>query len=521
MNLPTAVDDLSLSRHEPLGSWLAQPYFERPDRRARSGANHALDNFVKEMQQDVHAAAAALRWAFLLFTLSDGSTLEVTDDGSELYKVFLDYQLELSRDHNGAKKSANRIRRNGLSAINLKLTVKIDTAAEPRDTEVATHVTGQGDQRSSGLDRISRSKPDHRPVKTDFQGSGPDTARDSVSGRGPNSASQQPTPSNATLPADGISVTKPNKRSAQKREKKRKASSQKPPVVSPSDASEDDHGPRKIHATTAASTSFHRTKRIVTNPCPPDKLTRISKNNQQARGETETQWHHMDSHSFDFASSLGSKDVRGSGLPLGGRKDERRLNASTQATQSSSHLKKVRKTTSAGTLPARPRKRLRRACTPDGEGDGFDSTQVSKLSFSEEPAVQQIINTGPLLAQGNARKGLKAQKKRTRLEFEAGFVACHEALPADSNELLGPDIRLKRPLPRKVCKRRSVSVTREERTARGVPRGEPSLEYVDQVIRDGATNALAVLREEVGPDVPDWTQIDEQDAEGDEQDEVE
>lgn len=159
--------------------------------------------------------------------------------------------------------------------------------------------------------------------------------------------------------------------------------------------------------------------------------------------------------------------------------------------------------------------------TLDGEPrEVSESTQNLGARFLQEPVIQGPLVSGSSSIQENVHVKPKARRKRTRPEFETGFVVSHESASADACEFLGPDIRALRPLPHKV--RNENLVLDEDTTARGVPCGVPSrvpsLEHADQLLRNVASNALAVLQAEVGPDVPDWTQGEEQDAECDDLD---
>ena len=162
---------------------------------------------------------------------------------------------------------------------------------------------------------------------------------------------------------------------------------------------------------------------------------------------------------------------------------------------------------------------------PTLDGEPTYSTHDSRAKFLEEPTTQGPLVTGPSLTQENIHVKTKAGRKRTRLEFETAFVTSDENASTNPQELLGPDIRLLRPLPKKVRDVCLVSIADKEGAVRGVPCGTPSLEHADQLLRDVASNELAKLREEAGPDVPDWTQDKEYDAVyedlgGDDQDEA-
>ena len=108
-----------------------------------------------------------------------------------------------------------------------------------------------------------------------------------------------------------------------------------------------------------------------------------------------------------------------------------------------------------------------------------------------------------------------ARRKRTRLVYKTGSIAPQESTQADYSELLGPDIRPSRPLPRKVRSERSVPLGDRDTSIHRIQDGLPSLQQADQLLRDVASNALALLEEGITPDIPDWTQDKEQDPEYD------
>ncbi|KAF8135406.1 hypothetical protein EV363DRAFT_1550177 [Boletus edulis] len=123
-----------------------------------------------------------------------------------------------------------------------------------------------------------------------------------------------------------------------------------------------------------------------------------------------------------------------------------------------------------------------------------------------EPTTRGPLVTDPPSTRRNIHVEPKARKKRNRLEFE---TTLDENASPDSHEALGPDDRQLRPLPKK------ISHVRSAQFVHGVPSGAPSLEHADQLLRDVASNALAVLAEGVQPDLPDWTQDKEHDEEDD------
>lgn len=339
----------------------------------------------------------------------------------------------------------------------------------------------------------------------------------------------------STLPA----TPRPSKCSTSKKEMKRKASSQKPPVITPSDVSEDDKEPCKTHGGAVANSISHRPKRIASNPCSqPHGLpgfknqmekkssTHKPKTNKQHRKDIvipEPQSALTSFRSDDFISLPNIPSIKGrrsAGFTHDGRKDSGTmiLKLPTQLTRESSNSRRLRKTKPVRSLQTRATKRLRRVSSSilDSEpGDGSKSTYNLRAKDLQEPAIQGPSVTSPPLTQENIQVESMARRKRTRLEFETGSVVSHEKATADSAEVLGPDIRQLRPLPQKICDRRLVPVADEDATVCGVPCGAPSLKYVDQLLQDAASNALAVLREGVGPDVPDWTQDDGHDAEYD------
>ena len=321
-------------------------------------------------------------------------------------------------------------------------------------------------------------------------------------------------------------AAKPSKRSTSKKEKKRKARSQKPSVITPSDASEDDKEPSKTHAVTSANSVSHRSKRrIASNPSPHDLLGVKDQVDQMNSAQRATINKHQpddtgstrnfqppspltSSPSDDFNSRSGVKGRHRAGLPLSGRKhDQPRFHVSTQPTRASLNSRRLRRIKSVRDSQPRANKRIRRASmsTLDGEsrkGRGF--TRDLRAKFLQEPTIRE-----PPLTRENIHVESKARRKRTRHEFETAFVASDENASANSHESLGPDVRSLRPLPQKVRDMHLGSAIS------GVPCGTSSLEHADQLLRDVASNALAILQEGVGPDIPDWTEDKEHDAECD------
>lgn len=347
------------------------------------------------------------------------------------------------------------------------------------------------------------------------------------------SVTQQESSVDSPLPE----FAKPSKRSMSKQEKKRKASSQKPPFSTPSDASEDDNlEPSGTHTVTAANSISHRSKRIASNPSRQshdllgvrnqvDKATSAHepKTNKQHREVTSVSRSLSpltSSWSEDSASHSNIKGRHSAGFPLSGRKHRRGkfFNASTQRTRATFNSRGLRKIKSVRGLQPPARKRMRQASmsTLDGEpGEGSDSTHDLRATFLQEPTTQGPLATGPPSIQEDIHVKAKARRKRTRLELESALATSDEVASASSYECLGPDNRVLRPLPKKVCSVRSVPVADEDRAIRGVPCGVSSLEHADQLLRDVASNELAVLREGVGTDLLDWTQDKEHDAECD------
>ncbi|KAH0827875.1 hypothetical protein J3R83DRAFT_3502 [Lanmaoa asiatica] len=499
MNLPKRVDDPSLLQHEPLCSYVAM--FEALEGESRSASKELVSGFVKAMGQDGQAAAAARKWAYLVFEddLSGESSFEVTDGGEELYKVFLEYQIRLCQDTNSACEYHAHVFRMGIGVIKLK-----DHGANTQHS-----IRGRGSQgRNKGHGNNSRphkiSDPNtvRRQVKTGVQcldaglahfsmmeavcedliESTGDTAISSSPGSGSHStttgsATQQEPPFDAP-PVTGTRLSilpeaavKPSKRS---RSKKRKASSQKPPLITPSDASEDDKEPSKTRSVTVANSISHRPKRVAPNPCrQPHDLLGV--NNQVAKKNLthglETNKQHREDTSISQAQS-----------PL-------------TSFQSDDFV----------SPPSVQGRRIAGFSLSDHK---HDEANILNVSTQLEP-----LPTGPLLTQENTRVESKTRRKRARLEFETRSVVSHENTSADSQELLGPDTRLLRPLPKKVRNGRLVLVADGDTVVRGVPCRAPSLEHADQLLRDVASNALAILREGVEPDIPDWTQDNEYDAE--------
>lgn len=342
---------------------------------------------------------------------------------------------------------------------------------------------------------------------------------------------------NDTPPSPGARLSmaaKPTQHSASKKEKKRKASSQKPPVITPSDASEDDkESPKTV---TVANSISHRPKRLAPDPCSqPHGLLAVKnqaikkslahgpKTNKQHREDTgisQPQSTLTDFQPNEFVSPPKGKGGPGAGFPLNDRKhDEARvLNVSTQPIRSDSSFKRLRKIKSVRDPQTRATKRLRPRSMSGEPEEGSKSIHELWARDPQEPTIQGPLSTGPPLTRGKIHVESTVRGKRTRLEFETGFVASHEKPSADCHEVLGPDIRSSpKRFPKKVGdgRRRLVPVVDEDTAVRGVPCGTSSLEHTDHLLRDAASKAQAVLQEEVGPDVQDWTQYEGHDAECD------
>ncbi|KAF8556398.1 hypothetical protein OG21DRAFT_1483158 [Imleria badia] len=573
MNLPQVVDDPSLLKQEPLCTYIA--IIECAGAQ-RSALKDAVSKFVEEMQKNGQAAAAAKRWACLMFEgiLSDESSFKLTDGGEELYKVFFEYQLLLhqGRQQENADKAQQyyvQVNRRGIDAIKAKLEgpgANTLHSARRRCTKGGSN--GQDNQRSfcsSGPMNTCRQvetgihPPDaslaHFPVMaaahSDLTSIGDITTSSSLR-RGSHSTMGGPViqePAFDPPAATGAQLftlpkaVKSSKRSISKKEKKRKASSQKPPVITPSDASEDDKEPSETHPVTSANSVSHRSKRIASNPSrqPHDlfgvkdqvdktdlaQRAKTSKQHPKSNGITRNSQPQSPLTSFLSDSFFSDPSIKGrhcAALPLSGRKRDRQrlLNVSTQPTRASSRPGRPRKIKSVRRPPARPSKRMRRASmsTLDGElGGGPESNHDLRAGFLQEPTIRAPLAIEPPSTREDIHVESKARRKRTRLQFEIASVASDGNPPANSHESLGPDVRSLRPLPTKVH-----DVTLGS-AANGVPCGTSSLEHADQLLRDVASNALAILQEGVVPDVPDWTEDKEHDEEcddlgGDDQDEA-
>ena len=306
---------------------------------------------------------------------------------------------------------------------------------------------------------------------------------------------------------------------ASKKEKKRKASSQKPSVITPSDASEDDKEPPKARVPSADSSIFHQSKRIA-NPSrqPHDRdllevKTRAHEaqiNKEHHKGSTSVSQAQLPLTMFppdDFVSHPGIGG-RGAAAPLNGRKHDSK-SVSSRSTRPSPNPRRPRKINPDRGAQAYANKRMRRASmsTLDGAApDGLESTYGSRARFIQEPTIRAALVTAPPLPGKNnhVASEVRSGRKRTRPEFETAFVASDENALADTPESLGPDVRLPRPLPKKVRDVHLPAVC-----------GAPTLEHADQFLRDVASNALVTLPEGVEPDVTDWTQDKEHDAECD------
>lgn len=480
------------------------------------------------------------------------------DGGNELYKVFLEYQTLLYRGSIGEAcryQLEARVVRMGIGTIKLK-----DHGANTGERGSEGKSKGRGSQHSSCPHKISGPKEVRHRVETsvqrpdaglacftmmeatclDLTESTGDVAMSSGVGCGSHStmsslANDVPPSIGARLPILPAAA-KPSKRSTSKRGKKRKASSQNPPVITPSDASEDDKEPSQTHVVTVANATSHRSKRSTPNPCSqphdlPGFKNRVDKKNLAHRPKTNKQ-HCEDTgisqpqstlagiRSDGFVPSPSIKGRRGAESPTNSRKDvETRVsNLTPQPTRASSNSGGLRKIKPVRDPQTRATKQLRGASMPtlDGEpGEESKSKHGLRAKVVQESITQVPLVTGPPLAQENNRVESKTRRKHTRFESETGFVASHAKASADSHEVLGPDVRLLRPLPKKVRDRRLVPIEDEDTAIRGVPCGASSLKHADRLLQDVASNALAILREGAGPDVPDWTQDEGHDAECD------
>ncbi|KAG8213942.1 hypothetical protein J3R82DRAFT_10688 [Butyriboletus roseoflavus] len=530
MNLPESVDDPSLLNHEPLLSHVT--LYETAIGPGRSEINRVVSSFVEAMQRDARAVAATKTWACLLFkeVFLNENSLEAMDGGKELYKAFLEYQVQLSKGRRHGSTDARscqaRILRRGIGAIKLK-----NRDANTQRSGGEGRGKGHDSQRSSRPHKISGAKKVRRQFEGGVQHPDTELTGDNAisSGSGCGSHSTIGTSANDTLLATGarqsVTAADPIKRSTSKKEKKRKASSQKPPVISPSDASEDDKELPKTRAATVANSMSRRPKRIAPNPTsrqPHDLLAvknQVDKKNH--RPKTNKQ-HREDTGISQPRSTLTSlrsdesdpppntKGRRDAGFPPNGRKPDEasNLNFSTQ-------LSSLRKVKSVRDPQTRATERFRRASMSALDGELREGSKSTHDLQAKEPTIQGPLSTGPPLTQENIHAKSTARRKRTRPEFETGFVVSHKKALADSHESLGPDVRSSRRLPQKVCDRRLVPVADQDTAVRDVPCGAPSL---DQLLRDVASNALAMLREGVRPDIQDWTQDEGHDAECDDLD---
>ncbi|KAG6375365.1 2OG-Fe(II) oxygenase superfamily-domain-containing protein [Boletus reticuloceps] len=512
MNLPVSVDDPSLREHEPLHSYIA--IFEEVRLGGqRAAANQVVSQFIKAMQQNDQAAAAAKKWACLVFTqdaLSEESTL--TDGGEELFRIFFKYEYVLCKEGaDEAFKYETQIHKRGIRAIKA-IEVKDNGGSTQRSAQERGH---QGITRRQAKPGANLSDAVLAPAaRLD------PTATVSSLGHGSRSRLASPairqgafdsTPASDARRSVLPMAAEPSTRLPPKKDKKRKASSQKPLVITPSDASEDD---KELHAVSTAGSISHRSKRIASNPRQThdsigdenqvDKANsahRAEESEQQRQGATSISQTESSLTSFrsdDLVSHPSMKGKRGAPPPLSGRKHggERCFNGSTLSTGRDFNSR-VRKTKSVGDLQPRRNKRLRRASKPILENAPEEGT---------EPTTRGPLVTGPPSTRRHIHVELKARKKRNRLEFE---TTLDENASPESHEVLGPDDRQLRPLPKKICHVRSAQFVH------GVPSGAPSLEHADQLLRDVASNALAVLGEGVEPDLPDWTQDKEHDEEDD------
>ena len=350
-------------------------------------------------------------------------------------------------------------------------------------------------------------------------GCGPQTTADSP-------ATQEEPPFDTVSCARPSTISDAAKRSISKT-KKRKPSSQNPPVITPSDASEDDNEPPKTRGVSVASSISHRSKRIVPNSScqPPDSLEikhQAVKENS-AHGPKKT---HREDSIFQPPSPLTSSHSStsrhsvGFSLSHSKRNNKQVSDASGRLNRASCNFRKRRKMKLTSALSTRPSKRPRCLSMPALGGKPEEVSKAPNVrAILHRSMIQTRPTTGLPLTRKNILAKAKARRKRTRPEFESGLVESVENVSVDFCEPLGPDSRPLRPLPRKVRKERLVPVADNDTVICGVPCGTPSrglsLECADQFLQDVGNNALAVLREGVGPDMSDWTQDREQDAECD------
>ncbi|KAF9227346.1 hypothetical protein BS17DRAFT_775348 [Gyrodon lividus] len=498
MNLPESVDDPSLLQHEPLLSHCAMLWDA-----SRSETRRVSLSFVRAMQIDPQAQVAVKRWASLLFRdyLAEEVSLEVMDGGQELYSVFFEYMRRL-RDPKTCKPSEylTQILKKGPWVLKLQ--------------NRGAHATRHHSQRSdNGAPRRDRVKHD----------TGNNVSSENVDQSVTDVVAINPENPRSTLPSGNPMV--PQEFAAQSRQskfkkgRKRKASSQKPPVITPSDAFEVDAEPSERHMTSLeppATSVSHRPKFQSTFPSFRPSCSTVPHN---------------------------SRGKRINKLAPGGQKHERSvINAYTEISKPSSRLGILHKAKVDNTdLPARASKRSRQASMPpnlhDAAGPGFNPiTDIRKDDSRELRIPEHMSSCPPIIQQGDgtaatrspfsssvsallSTRDLSGERpkscKRPRHAFEAGSMEPQVNPPSDANKSLGLfDVRDLRPLPPNVRATRTPMQSVNTGPGGCGPRyAVQSQDDVDRLLRDVATNAFVVLRDENRPDVPDWIQDEDHNAE--------
>ncbi|KIK91187.1 hypothetical protein PAXRUDRAFT_831057 [Paxillus rubicundulus Ve08.2h10] len=518
MNLPKSIDDSSLSQHEPL---LSHCVMLRDT--SRSESKQVLSSFVNAMHGDTQATAAALRWACLVF---GDDLLEVTDGGKELFKVFFTYQCRLQDTEQGrASEYSVRVFKNGLHALKLQIAGAQAPPPHPQKSS-RNRGRGKGQRGGSGASTGTKTVPgaiSHQlePAVGDICDTGtnvptPETGlgsenknqsmTDVVAGE-LDIALRTLTPESPMIPSEGAAQ---GRHSQSNKSKKRKATSQKPPVITSPDASEDDAQPSECCLAALehpASSMSHQPKvqSTLVSSCPGGPIPR---------------------------------DVRSENVTRPKPKDTKRVeNTHPQTSKPVTSLGRLCKTEAGNTdLPTHASKRPRQSAMlesatgldPD-QGPSFiqkdDSREphISKHTKSLYPPTTQrdngtaVIQSTPLVCQV-VRHSFSdpverpKSRKRPRAEFEARSMDSRVNPRSDANDPPGRfDTRDLRPLP--LIRPQSMYSANTELAGCRPCYGVQSQDDADRLIRDAATNALVRLQDENRPDIPDWTQDEDHDAE--------
>jgi hypothetical protein len=309
--------------------------------------------------------------------------------------------------------------------------------------------------------------------------------------------------------------------SQSKKSKKRKATSQKPPVITSPDASEDDAQPPE-HCLAAldppASSISH----------PPKLQSTLASSRPGGSIPCNVR--------DEYVSKLAPIRPKSKGT-------KRAANAYDQTSKPITSPGILRKTKAGDTdLPAHTSKRPRRGSmlgsatgvdpeqapsfTPYIQEDDSREPRISKHTKTSYPPTTQrddgtaVTQPPPLLhqvVQHSFSDSVERPKsrKRPRAEFEARSMDSQVNPRSVAKEPSDPfDTRDLRPLPHNICATYQSMYSANTELGGCRPRcGVQSQDDADRLIRDAATNALVRLRDENQPDIPDWTQEEDHDAE--------